>query len=333
MGGETLKDKFFGTLWLAVSGGVLVLLSSPFLLVPTGLLEFELGLYFQQIVSGIANGCVYALIALGLVLIYKATETINFAQGELLMIGAFFAFSAISLWGLSWWLAFLIAASASAVIGILIERVIIRPLVGEAAFTIVMATLGLGFVMRASVGMTPGWGTDTYTIATPWADKVFSLGAAVISQEHVVVIVVTIIMCAVLYLFFQRTKLGIAMQAVSENQLAAYYMGIPVGFIFTSIWALSAASAGVAGLLVAPIAFVHTQMGFLVFKSFAAAVVGGFGSLPGAVVGGLIIGVSEALAGFYLPEGFKDTAAYILLLLVLFIRPEGIFGEEVRKKV
>lgn len=331
---SNFSKKSFEYLWLIGAFGVLGSMAAPFVLTPLGVMSFEaFALYLQQVVSGIANGCVYALIALGLVLIYKATETINFAQGELLMLGAFFAFSAITLWGLPWWAGLIIAALASAVVGILIDRLIIRPLVGEAAFAIVMATLGIGFLLRAGVGMVPGWGTDTYTIVTPWTDKVFSFGAAVISQEHAVVIVTTFILCALLYLFFQKTKVGVAMQAVSENQLAAYYMGIPVGLVFTMIWGLSAASAGVAGLLIAPIAFIHSQMGFLVFKSFAAAVVGGFGSLPGAVVGGLVIGVSETLAGFYLPEGFKDTAAYILLLLVLFVRPEGIFGEEVQKKV
>jgi branched-chain amino acid transport system permease protein len=123
------------------------------------------------------------------------------------------------------------------------------------------------------------------------------------------------------------------MQATSQNQLAAYYMGIPVKTVFSMIWAISAAVAAFAGILLAPIAFVHVNMGFIGIKAFPAAVLGGFGSIPGAMVGGLIIGVVEALSGFYLPEGFKDVAAYVVLLAVLIVRPEGLFGESMRKKV
>ena len=328
------RSRFFALIWLAGAAAAIGVVSAPFALALTGVMEgAAFALYLQQIASGVAVGCVYALVALGLVLIYKATETINFAQGELLMLGAFFAYTAIELFGLPWWLGALGAASAAAMIGIIAERLVIRPLVGEPAFAIVMATIGLAFVARAGTSMVPGWGTDTYAITTPFANQVLHLGPAVISQDHAAVIAMTILMCVALYVFFSRTRLGIAMQAVSENQLAAYYMGIPVRRIFTLIWGLSAATAGVAGLLLAPIAFVHNGMGLIVFKAFAAAVVGGFGSLPGAVVGGLIIGMSEALAGFYLPEGFKDVAAYILLLLVLVVRPEGIFGAQVSKKV
>ena len=320
--------------WRLSAVACLLGLLSPIVLASINVMTMtDLALYLQQIASGIANGCVLALVAMGLVLIYKATETINFAQGDLLMLGAFFAYSVIMIWGLPWWLGFIVAAMIAALLGIGIERVVIRPLIGEPAFAIVMATIGLGFMMRSSVSMVPFWGSDTYSITTPFANQILHIGLAIISQDQAVIIIGTISLCLLFYLFFSRTKMGIAMQAVSENQLAAYYMGIPVRHIFTLIWGLSAASAGIAGLLLAPIAFVHSQMGFLVFKSFAAAIIGGLGSLPGAVVGGLIIGLSEALAGFYLIEGFKDIAAYILLLLVLLIRPEGLFGGDSVKKV
>ena len=136
-----------------------------------------------------------------------------------------------------------------------------------------------------------------------------------------------------LYLFFRFAKLGVAMQATSQNQLAAYYMGIPVRRVNMLIWGLAAAVAAFGGILLAPVAFVHSNMGFIGLKAFPAAVVGGFGSVPGAIVGGLIIGVVEALAGFYLPEGFKDVAAYVVVLVVLLFMPSGIFGETARKKV
>ena len=144
---------------------------------------------------------------------------------------------------------------------------------------------------------------------------------------------VTALLCLALFLLFKYSKLGIAMQAMSQNQLAAYYMGIPVKRLNSLVWALAATVAAVAGLLLAPITFVHANMGFIGLKAFPAAVVGGFGSLPGAIVGGLVIGVVESLSGFYLPDGFKDTAAYIVVLLMLMVMPNGLFGQVTRKKV
>jgi branched-chain amino acid transport system permease protein len=137
----------------------------------------------------------------------------------------------------------------------------------------------------------------------------------------------------VLYVVFKYSRVGIAMQATSQNQLAAYYMGIPVKRLNSMVWALAAAVAAIAGLLLAPITFVHANMGFIGLKAFPAAVVGGFGSLPGAIVGGIIIGVVEAMAGFWLPEGFKDVAAYVVVLLMLVFKPNGLFGDKLRKKV
>jgi len=289
--------------------------------------------FTQQVVSGTAIGCVYALVALGFVLIYKATEVVNFAQGDILMVGAFLAYTLIVLAGFNFWVGALLAIGLTAVLGFFLERLVVRPIVGQPIFAIVMVTIGIGFVARSVASMTPGWGVDTHFIETPFYNKTVRWGAVVLSQDHVAIILLTILLCLVLFLFFRRTKLGIAMQATSQNQLAAYYMGIPVKTVFSLVWAISAGVAAFAGVLLAPIAFVHANMGFIGIKAFPAAVLGGFGSIPGAVVGGLIIGVVEALAGFYLPEGFKDVAAYIVLLLVLLVRPEGLFGEATRKKV
>jgi branched-chain amino acid transport system permease protein len=289
--------------------------------------------FAQQMVSGTAIGSVYALVALGFVLIYKATEVVNFAQGELMMVGAFLAYTFIVLFGFGFWLGAAIAVVLTALLGGALDRLVMRPMVGQPVFAIIMVTIGIGFLARSIVAMTPGWGVDTYTIETPFAGKVTSFGRLVLSQDHLAVIVMTVVLVAVLFAFFRYTKLGIAMQATSQNQLAAYYMGIPVKTVFSLTWGLSAGVAAFAGVLLAPIAFVHVNMGFLGIKAFPAAVLGGFGSIPGAIVGGLIIGVVEALAGFYLPEGFKDVAAYVVLLAVLIVRPEGLFGETTRKRV
>jgi branched-chain amino acid transport system permease protein len=287
----------------------------------------------QLLLAGVAQGCVYALVALGFVLIYKATETVNFAQGDLMMLGAFFALTASTMLGWPYWATILFAVALMALVGMLAERVVIRPVLGHPAFTVVMITIGIGYVMRGIVTMVPGWGTETYQIPTPFADDVWKVGGVILPVQQLGVIAMTVALCAALYLFFRFARLGVAMQATSQNQLAAYYMGIPVRRVNMMIWGLSAGVAAFAGILLAPVTFVHSNMGFIGLKAFPAAVVGGFGSVPGSIVGGLIIGVVEALAGFYLPEGFKDVAAYVVVLVVLLVWPSGIFGERARKKV
>jgi branched-chain amino acid transport system permease protein len=288
--------------------------------------------FIQQLVSGLALGCVYGLIALGFVLIYKATEVINFAQGDLMMLGGFVAYTFIAILGLNYWLGALCAVLTMGLVGMFIERFVVRPILGYPAFSIVMATIGLGFLLRSLAGMI--WGTDDLKIETPFSTGVLKIGDLVLAHDKLSVIVVTVILIAVLYLFFNRTRLGTAMRATSENMLAAYYMGIPVKRVVSLVWAISAMVAGVAGVLLAPITFVHSNVGLaLGLKAFPAAVLGGFGSIPGALVGGLIIGVVETMAGFYMAQGWKDVAPYIMLLLVLLLKPEGLFGALGRKKV
>ena len=287
--------------------------------------------FVQQTISGIALGCVYGLIALGFVLIYKATEVVNFAQGELMMLGAFVSFTFISTLGLNYWLGFAATVACMAILGALMERLVVRPILGYPQFSIVMATIGLGMVLRALSGML--WGTDDLRIETPFSKGVVHLGPLALSADNVSIIVATAILCVVLYSFFRFTRMGVAMQATSQNMLAAYYMGIPVKRMFASIWAISAMVATCAGVLLAPITFIHSNIGFLGLKAFPAAVLGGFTSIPGALAGGVVIGIVETLSGFYLPEGFKDVAAYVVLLAVLLLRPQGLFGGAAMKKV
>jgi branched-chain amino acid transport system permease protein len=287
----------------------------------------------QLVISGIAQGCIYGLIALGFVLIYKATETVSFAQGDLMMLGAFLGLALMTMLGFPFWLAVPSAIAAMAAFGVLAERVVIRPILGQPTFSIVMLTIGIGYVARGAITMIPAIGTETHTLPVPYKDAIADVGGLILNIEQMVVIGATALLCALLYALFRYSKVGIAMQAASQNQLAAYYMGIPVQRLNGVVWGLAAAVAAIAGLLLAPITFVHANMGFIGLKAFPAAVVGGFGSLPGAIVGGLIIGVVEAMAGFYLPEGFKDVAAYVVVLIMLMIKPNGLFGENLRKKV
>ena len=250
-----------------------------------------------------------------------------------MMLGAFAAFSFSSILDLGFWAALPLSLMVMALFGAVFDRFLLRPIIGMPTFSAVMVTLAAGFAMRGIASMVPGWGTDTHSLKAPWSDDVIRLGEVVVSTDHLAILVVTALLCLLLYLFFKGTRVGIAMQAASQNQLAAYYMGIPVRRINSLIWSIAAAVAALAAVLLAPITFVHNNMGFIGIKAFPAAVVGGFGSIPGAIVGGLVIGWVEAFAGFYLPEGFKDIAAYIVVLLVLMLRPSGIFGQMRRKKV
>jgi branched-chain amino acid transport system permease protein len=289
--------------------------------------------FLQLVISGLAMGCVLGLIALGFTLIYKATETVNFAQGDLMMLGGFVALTAVATSGLPFWLGVVVAVVVMAGFGSGLERLVVRRVLGQPAFAVVMLTIGIGFMLRGLVSMVPGWGTESYTVRAPYSGEVLRLAGLAVSAEQLAVIAMTLVLCTLLYLFFRSTRIGVAMQAVSQNQLAAYYMGIPVARVNSLVWAISAGVAAFAGVLLAPITFVHMNMGFIGLKAFPAAVIGGFGSVPGAICGGLIIGIVESLSGFYLPEGFKDVAAYVVVLVVLMVRPHGLFGAQLRKKV
>lgn len=287
----------------------------------------------QLVISGIAQGCIYGLIALGFVLIYKATETVSFVQGDLMMLGAFCGLALMTILDFPFWLAVLSTILAMGLAGVALERVVIRPILGQPAFSIVMLTIGIGYVLRGLITMVPVIGTETHVLPVPYKDQIWNIAGLVLNVEQMVVIAATAVLCVLLYALFRYSKLGIAMQAASQNQLAAYYMGIPVKRLNGIAWGLAAAVAAIAGLLLAPITFVHANMGFIGLKALPAAVVGGFGSLPGAIVGGLVIGIVESLSGFYLPDGFKDTAPYVVVLIMLVVKPNGLFGEKLRKKV
>lgn len=285
----------------------------------------------QLIVSGLSQGCVYGLIALGFVLIYKATEMVNFAQGDLMMLGAFLAYTFTSLLALPFALAALATLASMAAIGALTERLLVRPMIGEPHFSVLMLSIGLGFILRALAGAI--WGYEPRGLATPYAGGVLDVFGLKLAYENLAIVLGTALLCGLLYLFFRFSRIGIAMQAASQNQLAAFYVGIPVKRVYSLVWAISAAIAAVAGILVAPVALIDPVMGFVGIKAFAAAIVGGFGSLPGALVGGLLIGLVEQFAGLYLPPGFSETSAYVILLLMLMVRPEGLFASIQQKKV
>lgn len=287
----------------------------------------------QLIVSGLANGCVYGLIAMGFVLIYKATEAVNFAQGDFMMLGAFICLGLTNpqFMGLPFWVSVPIAIAIMGAFGYALDLVVLRRMFGQSQIAIVILTIALGFVLRFAAGVI--WGHEPVSLVTPMAGKNVHFGGLVLGASEVAVIVVTVVLTGLLYLYFNRTRLGVAMQASSQNQLAAYYMGIPVKRIHSLIWALSGMTAAVAGILFASKGSIDPSIGLLGIKAFAAAVIGGFGSLPGALLGGIIVGLIEPFSGRYMPSGYSQIMPYLLLFLILIFRPHGILAQVHAKKV
>ncbi|MCO5145111.1 MAG: branched-chain amino acid ABC transporter permease [Aquamicrobium sp.] len=287
----------------------------------------------QLIVSGLANGCVYGLIAMGFVLIYKATEAVNFAQGDFMMLGAFICLGLTNaeFMGLSFWVAVPLAILIMGVFGYSLDLVVLRRMSGQSQIAVIILTIALGFVLRFFAGLI--WGHEPVSLQSPIAGRDVRFGGLVLGLDEIAVIAVTVLMTLVLWLYFNRTKLGVAMQASSQNQLAAYYMGIPVKRVQSLVWALAGMVAAVAGILFASKGAIDPSIGLLGIKAFAAAVIGGFGSLPGALLGGIIVGLIEPFASRYIAAGYSQIMPYLLLFLILVFRPHGILAQIHRKKV
>lgn len=292
-----------------------------------------LGLSLPDVIQltaiGLAQGCLYSLIAIGLVLVYKATEQVNFAQGELMMLGAFFGFQFVVLMGLPVWLGFGLALIATALVGFLFEAILIRPLTGQPAFTVFILTLAVGIVLRAIAGMV--WGYGNYSLPEIVKGTI-EIGPAVMDLAQLFTIAAAVLAAGALYIFFRYGRVGIAMQALSLNQLAAFYMGIPVKTLTASIWAIAAGFGALSGLLLGSSALVSTGMGFIGFKAFAGAIVGGFGSIAGAVFGCILVGLAEPFFDIAFPT-LKGIGAYVIMFAVLIARPEGLIPQIHSKKV
>lgn len=287
--------------------------------------------FVENLIAGIALGSIYALIALGFLLIYKATEVVNFGQGELVMLGAFIAYAFCTSFHFPIWLSFILTLLFMGLFGMFLERVFLRIVTGESVLSIIMVTLSLAIIIRALCGII--WGHEAKSFPIYGLRETPMLGELRIEPSSTIIISVTLILILILYLFFKFTKIGVAMRATSLNQFAAYVVGIRIKSIFSLTWAIAGVLAGLTGILVAPVLFLSTNISYLGIKAFPAAVLGGFTSLPGVIIGGVILGVAENLAGAYLPEGFKNVFSYIILLVVLMIRPQGIFIKYEQKKV
>jgi branched-chain amino acid transport system permease protein len=285
----------------------------------------------QLTVNGLAVGAIYALVALGLVLCYKATEVLNFAHGDLLMFGAFIGWGLVAVAKLPFWPALLATALIVAALAYAIDALLVRRIVGQPQFAGVMLTIALAFMLRGAVSM--GFGSESRSFVTPWTGQTTSFGGVVVSDLNLLILAMVLLVTLALLAFLRFTRLGVAMQAASQNQLAAYLNGVPVKRVNSLVWALAGALAGLAGVLLAPITLVDTSLWFVMLKALAALVLGGFGSIAGAIVGGLLIGLVEQFTGVYGPDGSKDVVAYVVLIVVLVLRPRGLLGEAHGRRV
>jgi branched-chain amino acid transport system permease protein len=291
----------------------------------------DLAQIVQLIVNGVAIGSIYALVAAGLVMTYKATEVLNFAHGDLLMASAFVCWGLITLAGWPFWLAAPATIAAIALLAALIDMLAMRRIVGQPQFAGVMLTIAIGFMLRGAVSLT--FGPDARNLPTPWSGQTTRVGGVVLTNLSFVIIVATLLVTIALFAFLGRTRAGISIQAASQNQLAAYLSGIRVKWVNSLVWAIAGALAALCGILLAPTALVDISLWHVVLKSLAALVLGGFGSIAGALVGGIGIGLIEQFAGVYMPDGVKDIVAYVILIVMLIVWPRGLLGEAHGRRV
>jgi len=283
------------------------------------------------IVSGLATGCIYGLVALSLVIVYNATRTVNFAQGEMLMVSAFVAWSAQRAAGLPVPLALACGVVAGGLLAYLVERVIIRRALEATHWDVLIITLGLSLVLRAAAGIV--WTNDELPFPSLFSNRPVSLGPVRVAPVSFGIIGASLVLMLALVVLFRATRLGRAMRAVAQNQNAARLMGISVEGVYSSAWVLAGMVGAVGGVLIAPVTFLSTKMGLIAINGFTAAVLGGFGSMPGAVAGGMLLGVIENLAPLYLPTGIRYSVPFLVMIAILLARPHGLFGRVERRRV
>ena len=291
-------------------------------------------IFIQQVVSGLATGGIYASLALALVMIYQATDVVNFAQGSMAMFSTYLCWSLLQA-GLPYWVAFVATLVIAFAGGILIERVVMRPVENAPILSIVIVTIGLLVILVSVAGWIYSYIQKPFP--SPFPNKPIKIGQIVFGAHDLGAIGITLVLLLLLFLFFRYTTLGLAMRAAAQNPTSSRLCGIRVGWMLALGWGLAATFGAVAGMMVAPVVFLDpNMMGGIQIYAFAAATVGGFTSPLGAVVGGLLVGVTENLVGTYVSfigTELKLTVALAMIIIVLLIKPSGLFGRSFVKRV
>jgi branched-chain amino acid transport system permease protein len=291
----------------------------------------------QAIASGIVTGCVYALIALSLVIVYKSTDVINFAGGEIVMIGGYAGMFALLYLGLPYILIFVVSALATFVLGALFDRIVLHKVLGRAIpgqsilVAMVIATVGLSYVLKGSVRVVP-YTEEVRRLPPFFTGEPIFIGPIVLQRQDIAIVVVALLVMSALWAFFSLTLTGKALRATSQNPRAAALVGIPVRRMRMTVWGIASALAAIAGVLLAPKLLITPDMGVIVILAFAAAIIGGFASLPGCILGGILLGVIQNLVGFYVGSNAISVAPFVVIMLILAVRPQGLLGGRVVAK-
>ena len=290
-------------------------------------LSFNLQLLF----SGLAVGAVYSLVALGFVLIIRATNVVNFAQGDFAMIGAFAMVTMLTSLKLPYWLAFVLSLAVMTVFGVIFNYAVYYPLRNRSFLPVIISTLGASiFMQNAVLGI---FGPQPRPLEKVFKTPGFEVAGVFLDSQYLMILAVTLVAVAFQYFFFEHTLLGKKLQATSQDKDMARLVGIPVALMIAITFVYSATLGGLAGILIGPVLFVSIGMGSIIaLKAFSATVIGGFGDVTGAIVGGLLLGVVESFGAAYISVPYKDAFAFLLLLVFLLIRPQGIFGEKISEK-
>lgn len=283
-----------------------------------------MSLFLQQTINGIMVGSIYALVALGLTLEYGILNIPNFAHGVLYTVGAYLTFLVVVSLGLNYWIAILCAMAALAIIGMIVHRLVYRPLVNAPHLNSFIAAIGLIFMFKAAMLLI--WGPD-FKRYPPINDTVINIFGTIVTTQRILIVLITIILIVILNLFIKKTMAGMTIQALAQDREGALLAGINVERVETMVFAVGSAMAAVAAALISPIFLVYNTMGdFVILKAFVIIILGGMGSIPGAIIGGYIIGLVESLGGAYLSTDYNELIAFAILIGVLAIKPTGLFG-------
>ena len=277
----------------------------------------------QTLLGGFVQGCIYSLIALGFVLIYRATRQINFAQGDLLMLGAYLGMQ-LQLWGVSWSVALLLGLLLLFLCGSLLQLGILSSLPRESRISVILLTLGLGFVLRSLATMI--WGPAPLFFPSPYEQLLFTWQALVISGAQLGVLIGSLIAWLAVWCLLYRSRIGLGLRALAQDYWMAQASGVSCKRMEALVWGLSATLAALGGILLAPLSLVHPELGWLSIKAFAAAVLFGFGNVTGAVFGGLLLGITEQLSAAWFPDISRDLVSYLILLFWLWLRGSNRIG-------
>ncbi len=287
--------------------------------------------FLQLTFTGISNGMVYALVAVGFVIIYKASDVINFAQAEFLLFGAYLAFALIGQLGLPWSVGVAVTLLVAVALGLLVERLVLRPLIGEPIISMIMVTIGLSSVLKAVVHGV--WGARPRAFPSFIPTTRIEVAGVSVGADRLITIGLAALLLLLLTLFFRYTRDGIAMRAIADDQQAALSMGISIKRVLAVAWAMAAMSAAVAGIILANLVGVSHDISSVGLRVFPVVILGGLDSVSGAIVGGAIIGLLESYTGGYVGHGLNLIVPFLVLILVLMVRPYGLFGKEIIERV